>query len=152
MFLVGTGSFFFLAWRWVGETAVFGSALLFCTQPLLVGHAFMNPKDVVFMSLLIASVTVGLWMVDRGEKSSQVPGKPLQDGVRSFFRQFVCWNVWLAGLLLGFSSAIRMAALHRRGHTRLYSSLAKVVASASIFSLWTDCLLFHDCVLAIFMA
>ena len=110
MFLVGTGSFFFLARRWVGEAAAFGSALLFCTQPLLVGHAFMNPKDVVFMSLLIASVTVGLWMVDRGEKSFQATGKPLQDGLRSFFRQFVCWDVWLAGLLLGFSSAIRMAA------------------------------------------
>jgi hypothetical protein len=110
MFQVGVVSLFFLARRWISETAAFGTALLFNTQPLLLGHAFMNPKDVVFMSLLTASAMLGLWMVDRAGKSFQSTGRPLPDGIRSFFRQFFCWDVWLAGLLLGFSSAIRIAA------------------------------------------
>jgi hypothetical protein len=110
MFQVGVVSLFFLARRWVSETAAFGTALLFNTQPLLLGHAFMNPKDIVFMSLLTASAVLGLWMVDRGDKSFQATGRPLLDGVQSFFKQFLCVDVWLAGLLLGFSSAIRIAA------------------------------------------
>lgn len=110
IFQVGVVSLFFLARRWVSETAAFGTALLFNTQPLLLGHAFMNPKDVVFMSLLITSAALGLWMVDRAGKLFQSTGNPLRDGIRSFFRQFLCADVWLAGLLLGFSSAIRIAA------------------------------------------
>ncbi len=110
MFQVGVVSLYFLALRWVSETAAFGMALLFSTQPLLLGHAFMNPKDVVFMSLVIASVVLGFWMVDRGEGSFQSTGRPLSDGVRAFFRQFLCADVWLAGMLLGFTSAIRVAA------------------------------------------
>jgi hypothetical protein len=110
MFQVGVVSLYFLARRWISEPAAFGTALLFNTQPLLVGHAFMNPKDVVFMSLLTASAALGLWMVDRVGNSFQSTGRPLPDGIRSFLRQFLCADVWLAGLLLGFTSAIRIAA------------------------------------------
>ena len=110
MFLVGIISLFFLARRWVSEAAAFGTALLFNTQPILVGHAFMNPKDVVFMSLFTASTVLGLWMVDRAENYIQGTSKPLVNGFRSFLGQFLCVDVWLAGLLLGFSSAIRIAA------------------------------------------
>ena len=110
VFLAGVVSIFFLARRWVSETAAFGTALLFNTQPILFGHAFMNPKDVVFMSLMSASAAVGLWMADRGGKSFRATGNPLWDGIRSFFKEFLCGDVWLAGLLLGFSSAIRISA------------------------------------------
>jgi hypothetical protein len=109
-FTVGVVSLFFLARRWVSETAAFGAALLFNTQPLLLGHAFMNPKDVVFMSFLTASAALGMWMVDRHEKSFPQTGKPFPDGIRGIFRQFLCVDVWLAGLVLGFASAIRIAA------------------------------------------
>jgi hypothetical protein len=111
MFQIGTVSLFFLARRWVSETAAFGTALLFNTQPLLVGHAFINPKDVVFMSLAIACAVLGLWMVDHDEQSFPTTGRVLSDGIRSFFRQFLRADVWLAGFLLGFSSAIRVAPL-----------------------------------------
>ena len=110
MFQVGIVSLFFLARRWMSETAAFGTALLFNTQPILLGHAFMNPKDVIFMSLLITSAALGLWMIDRAGTSFQATGSPLRDGIRSFFSQFICIDVWLAGLLLGYSSAIRVAA------------------------------------------
>jgi hypothetical protein len=109
-FQVGVVSIYFLARRWVSETAAFGTALLFNTQPLLFGHAFMNATDVVFMSLLTASAALGLRMVERDARFFQATGQPFQDGMRAFFREFRNGDVWLAGLALGFSSAIRIAA------------------------------------------
>ena len=38
--------------------------LLFSTQPLFWGHAFINPKDIPFMAFFLASVSLGLYMVD----------------------------------------------------------------------------------------
>ena len=109
-FQLGVISFFFLARRWVSETAAFGAALLLNTQPVLLGHAFMNPKDTVFMSFLIASATLGLWMIDRNGNSFEATNRHSPNGIRSFFRQFTRGDVWLAGVLLGFTSAIRIAA------------------------------------------
>ena len=110
VFQVGVVSLYFLARRWVSETAAFGTALLLATQPLLVGHAFINPKDVVFMSLLIANAVLGLRLVDREETYVRATGRPVLDTIRSFFRQFLRADVWLAGFLLGYASAIRIAA------------------------------------------
>lgn len=109
-FPAGVVALYFLARRWVGETAAFGTALLFNTQPLFLGHAFMNPKDVVFMSLFTVSAALGLWMADREEDPFITTGQPLRDGVRSFGRALLSPDVWLAGSLLGFTSAVRIAA------------------------------------------
>jgi hypothetical protein len=70
----------------------------------------MNPKDVVFMSLLITSAVLGLQMADQDEELFQTTGKSWRNGIRSFFRQFLRGEVWLAGFILGFSSATRLAA------------------------------------------
>jgi hypothetical protein len=110
MFQVGIVSLYFLALRWVSKTAAFGTALLLSTQPVLYGHAFMNPKDVVFMSLLTASAATGFWMIDRDTGTFSPAGSQKWDGVRAFFRQFLHGDVWLAGMLLGFTSAVRIAA------------------------------------------
>jgi hypothetical protein len=109
-FLAGVVALFFLARRWVGEAAAFGTALLFNTQPLFLGHAFMNPKDVVFMSLFTASAALGLWMVDRDGEPFRETGRSLRGALRSFGGSFRSGDVWLAGLLLGFTSAVRIAA------------------------------------------
>jgi hypothetical protein len=64
-FQMGVISLYFLVRRWTGNWAAFGAALLFSTQPLFWGHAFINPKDIPFMSFFLLSLTLGLWMVDR---------------------------------------------------------------------------------------
>lgn len=64
-FQIGIISLYFLARRWTGHWAAFGAALLFSTQPLFWGHAFINPKDVPFMSFFMASVVLGFRMFDR---------------------------------------------------------------------------------------
>ena len=56
---------YLLSRRWTSPAAALGAAILFLTQPLLWGHAFMNPKDVPLMALFAASVLAGLVMIDR---------------------------------------------------------------------------------------
>lgn len=53
-----------LARRVASRKAALASALLFATQPLIFGHAFVNPKDTPFMTALLGSVWAGLWASD----------------------------------------------------------------------------------------
>lgn len=84
-FLVGVFFLYLLLKRWVDEWAAFGTALLFITQPLLWGHALMNPKDTPFMAFFIISIYLGFRMVDDAS-----------------------WkNILAAGIVLGISTSIR---------------------------------------------
>lgn len=108
-FQAGIVAIYFLARHWMSDMGAFGTALLFNAQPLLMGHSLMNPKDVVFMSLMIVSAALGLWMVDRGDKKTILNhGTPSKSGIGSFFRSFLSMDVWLAAFALGFASATRL--------------------------------------------
>jgi hypothetical protein len=72
-FQIALASLYFLCLRWVSKGAALGATLLFNTQPLLWGHAFINPKDIPFLAFFLASVTTGLWMVDKYETQVQTP-------------------------------------------------------------------------------
>jgi hypothetical protein len=49
-----------LARRWVSPWAAFGAAALFSSQPVLWGHAFINPKDTPFTLMMLAALVSGL--------------------------------------------------------------------------------------------
>lgn len=55
---------YWLAKRWFSLWTAWGILMLFSTQPLLLGHSFINPKDTPFMFLLTLSVVLGLRLVD----------------------------------------------------------------------------------------
>jgi hypothetical protein len=64
--------------RWVKPWPAFAAALLFSTQPVLWGHAWMNPKDIPFTVFFLATMFSGFKMADRLVKispsqDSQVP-------------------------------------------------------------------------------
>jgi hypothetical protein len=61
-FLMGVFFLYRICLRFVNQWAAFAAALLFNTQPLLWGHAFINPKDIPFMTFFLASVDMGLEM------------------------------------------------------------------------------------------
>lgn len=63
-FLVGIWAFYQLATRWMSRNAAFGATLLFMTQPLFWGHAFINPKDIPLLSLFLLTVYLGMKMHD----------------------------------------------------------------------------------------
>lgn len=63
-FLLGVNAFILLARRLMGRNSACLAALLFATQPLLFGHAFINQKDVPFMSFFSLTLALGLLAAD----------------------------------------------------------------------------------------
>jgi hypothetical protein len=63
-FQLGIYFLYRLSTRWVSPSAALAATLLFSTQPLLWGHAFINPKDPPFLTFFLASVCLGFEMVD----------------------------------------------------------------------------------------
>ena len=63
-FQLGVYFLYRLSTRWVSPSAAFATTLLFSTQPLIWGHAFINPKDPPFLTFFLAAVCMGFEMVD----------------------------------------------------------------------------------------
>lgn len=65
VFQMGVIALLMLTKKFTGTLAAATTALLFITQPLLLGHAFINHKDGTFLSLFLVAVTMGIFAVDR---------------------------------------------------------------------------------------
>jgi hypothetical protein len=78
-FLVGLVSLYLLTVRLAGRRAALGAFALMATQPLLLGHSFINQKDTPFMALFLASVAVGVLY----SSSSTGDRTPASSGTRS---------------------------------------------------------------------
>ncbi len=72
-FLLGVFFLYRLCERWMRPWAAFSAAALFSAQPLLWGHAFINPKDPPFLVFLLGSVYLGFRMVDDFQESKHKP-------------------------------------------------------------------------------
>jgi hypothetical protein len=64
-FQIGIISFYFLAKRFIQDKYALLTTLFFATQPIYWGHAFINPKDIPFMSVFLGTVALGLTAVDK---------------------------------------------------------------------------------------
>ena len=64
-FQIGVYFLYRLAARWMKPSAALAASALFAWQPLLWGHAFINPKDPPFLVFFLASVCLGFEMVDQ---------------------------------------------------------------------------------------
>jgi hypothetical protein len=71
---------YWLTRRWFNTWTAWGILILFGTQPLLMGHAFINPKDIPFMFLFTLSVVLGFRMVDslKGEEPISSLAGPIE--------------------------------------------------------------------------
>jgi hypothetical protein len=130
-FLIGVLLLYLLAIRFVGPWGAFGTALLFISQPLFWGHAFINPKDLPFLTFFLAAVYLGMRMVDRLQ----------QEGRRGL--------VLLApAVVLGFTSSLRVlgplagvivlawAAWKLRGRLLVPAILYVLIAGLSLYLSW----------------
>jgi hypothetical protein len=141
-FLLGTWSLHEVCKRWMSATAALGATLLFVTQPLLWGHAFINPKDTILLALMLFSVHLGLKMHDSvfGPKPDSVfdaVTSAWADSPRSTRRPLTMATVlWLLAILIlfggtplwhaWFDSSVRAVA---SGDTTTLSPLILRVAS-----------------------
>ena len=55
---------YWLTRRWFTKWTAWGILILFSTQPVLLGHSFINPKDIPFMFLFTLSIVLGFRLVD----------------------------------------------------------------------------------------
>lgn len=92
-FQLGLIFFYRLVRRWCDPWPAAAATAFFAWQPVLWGHAFINPKDSPFMVFFLAAVTLGFEMVD---SFSQPGSKPK-------------WALTLlAGATLGATAAVRV--------------------------------------------
>ena len=137
-FLAGIWAFHELAKRWLTQTAALGATLLFATQPLFVGHAFISPKDIPFLAFFLLSLHFGLRLFDTLEP---LPLSGLSP--RSKRTLLVLTALWLASVIGLFAATDAVHTLianlvdaAKSGQvniiTRLASDLAKVDAEIYI--------------------
>jgi hypothetical protein len=148
-FLLCSLCLYWLARHWFGRWTAWGILLLFSTQPLLWGHAFINPKDIPFMAFFTFSVAAGYALVDH--LANQVSQRSVQkEVIQSFMNPWV----YLAGLTLGLTTSIRILGPYagvivilyglyktpRRmlGILPAYILIAAVICFVTWPHLWTD--------------
>ncbi len=95
-FQVGVYFLYRLCLRWMKPWSAFAGTLLFSTQPLLWGHAFINPKDPSFMVFFMAAIYLGFQMSD--ELTACFPK----------IQQETVTKIIIAGIILGLTTSIRV--------------------------------------------
>ena len=91
-FQLGIYFIYRLSKRWMNESGALFAAAFFAFQPLLWGHAFINPKDPPFLTFFLASLCLGYEMIDVIEQDAE---KKTQ-------------KILLASFFLGIATSIRV--------------------------------------------
>lgn len=77
---------YILTKRWFSKWTAWSMLVLFTTQPLLMGHAFINPKDIPFMFLLTLSIMLGFRLTD--SIAAKEPSFSLQGPIATLVDKF----------------------------------------------------------------
>ncbi len=93
-FQLGIYFLYRLSRRWMSSSAALFASAFFSFQPLLWGHAFINPKDPPFLTFFLASVCLGFEMVDAIAQNANNKTK----------------KILLASFVLGIATSIRVLA------------------------------------------
>ena len=96
-YLIGVFYLYKLSLRWLKPEGAFSASLLYISQPLLWGHAFINPKDPPFTTIFLATLYYGFWAIDQLSTGEASPN--------SRSRQTL-----LIGVLMGLATNLRIIA------------------------------------------
>lgn len=99
-FVFGLIFLYLLARRWLEWPAALGVMLLTTSQPVLWGHAFINPKDIPLMSSFIVAIYFGLRMVDRVSSASELAPDDVRAARRERILKVLRSLGWIAMVLL----------------------------------------------------
>jgi hypothetical protein len=95
---IATAALFSISNRITNRKSALVASLLFTTQPLIFGHAFINPKDTPFMAFFLLTVSSGLFLIDRVASSDTNGGS----------KNRMIITAILAGGILGITTSIRL--------------------------------------------
>jgi hypothetical protein len=97
-YFAGMLAFYDVSRRWFSRITSIGATLLFMLQPVLWGHAFINPKDTPFLSLTLLSLAAGFRLVDAVQSiSAESPSFALKP------RALIVSLIWLVSVFALFS-------------------------------------------------
>lgn len=124
LFQLGGLCLYSLAKRWFEPWSAWGILLLYTSQPLLWGHAFINPKDIPFMVFSLFTLwsgfrlanSLGAENIDISFRSGEAQNRKLERIKRSVprfslkesFPFLRSPHLILAGILLGMTMSIRL--------------------------------------------
>ena len=144
-FQLGVYLLYRLAKRWMSKSAALASATLFAWQPLLWGHAFINPKDPPFLVFFLGAVCFGFEMVDNLNEDSQGFWKFLGSILPAAFFLGIATSIRvlgpLAGVLVGIYglSQIKKTTIPPLvKHLLAYAVLAILIAFITWPYLWLN--------------
>jgi len=108
-FQLGVYFLYRLSTRWMKSSAALAASALFSWQPLLWGHAFINPKDPPFLVFFLGSVCLGFEMVD-GIASSAQAAAPREASLwgGGADRKRLNRTILIAAIFLGITTSIRV--------------------------------------------
>lgn len=126
-YFAGVLAFHSIAKRWLTQLPALGATLLFALQPVLWGHAFMNPKDTPFLSLFLLSISLGMQAFDSLKPDATIDLSPRSK--RTLTLLTALWLVSVFGLFI-FTQAIHtyletLVLSAQAGNTNLFSLIAK---------------------------
>ena len=104
-FQLGVYLLYRLAKKWMNPFAALASAALFAWQPLLWGHAFINPKDPPFLVFFLGAVCFGFELIDGITQSDP---KGLLVNKHNWAGNKPLGSIFLATLFLGIATSIRV--------------------------------------------
>lgn len=123
-FVLAAWSIYAICRRFVSKAASLSAMLLFATQPLLFGHAFINPKDIPLMGLFSVSILLGFWASDWPFVWRMTKGTLVEANFESI-RKTVLLSRW------------RLASIAQRAGFLAGAFSLVVVAGGSITGIWT---------------
>jgi hypothetical protein len=128
-YFAGILAFHALAKRWLSDLPALGATVLYATQPLLWGHAFINPKDTTFLSLFLVSLALGFNFFDK---------LPVESNPRTSRIQLLLTALWVGSVFSlfifteSFYNLIASLVLSAHdGNTNLISLIASDVLTAA---------------------
>jgi hypothetical protein len=132
-YFAGALAFHSIAKRWLSPIPALGATLLFAAQPVLWGHAFINPKDTPFLSLFLLSISFGIHAFDSLESNPPINLPPRSKRTLALLTPL--WLVSVFGLFI-FTQAIHtyigtLVASAQAGNTNLFSLIAKNISEVS---------------------
>ncbi|MBL0347945.1 hypothetical protein [Candidatus Villigracilis affinis] len=144
-FQLGVYLFYRLSKRWMNETAALAATALFAWQPLLWGHAFINPKDPPFLVFFLGAFCFGFEMVDVFCTEQSAKHKVWISTILAAFFLGIATSIRvlgpLAGLLVGVYAFVQLRqngipALAKQ--LAMYATLAILTAFLTWPYLWIN--------------